>query len=188
MIENPESSAIWSLPLMKDLINLEGVSFGTAHMCAYGLVDPVSFLPMRKAMKFVHNLPSENMIEVFQKCTKDHDHQLVEGHCLGHGSRAVISQVYPDLFCEAVAKAFSSTQSPKKNQQCDSLRQRLRSRSPKSHSKPLQLSQEALDVSSPIGRTKWQIAPLHAERDCDCLLYTSPSPRDRQKSRMPSSA
>ena len=25
-------------------------------------------------------------------------------------------------------------------------------------------------------------------RDCVCLLYTSPSPRDRQKSRMPSSA
>ena len=25
-------------------------------------------------------------------------------------------------------------------------------------------------------------------RDCNCLLYTSPSPRDRQKSRMPSSA
>ena len=30
-------------------------------------------------------------------------------------------------------------------------------------------------------------APLSAE-DYDCLLYTSPSPRDRQKSRMPSSA
>ena len=27
---------------------------------------------------------------------------------------------------------------------------------------------------------------LHEE--CGCLLYTSPSPRDRQKSRMPSSA
>ena len=26
------------------------------------------------------------------------------------------------------------------------------------------------------------------ERPKDCLLYTSPSPRDRQKSRMPSSA
>ena len=26
------------------------------------------------------------------------------------------------------------------------------------------------------------------EQTCDCLLYTSPSPRDRQKSRMPSSA
>ena len=25
-------------------------------------------------------------------------------------------------------------------------------------------------------------------KDGDCLLYTSPSPRDRQKSRMPSSA
>ena len=28
----------------------------------------------------------------------------------------------------------------------------------------------------------------HAAQDCICLLYTSPSPRDRQKSRMPSSA
>ena len=28
---------------------------------------------------------------------------------------------------------------------------------------------------------------LHGQYD-DCLLYTSPSPRDRQKSRMPSSA
>ena len=27
-----------------------------------------------------------------------------------------------------------------------------------------------------------------SERDINCLLYTSPSPRDRQKSRMPSSA
>ena len=29
---------------------------------------------------------------------------------------------------------------------------------------------------------------LQLERDMACLLYTSPSPRDRQKSRMPSSA
>ena len=29
---------------------------------------------------------------------------------------------------------------------------------------------------------------LRAEREQGCLLYTSPSPRDRQKSRMPSSA
>ena len=29
---------------------------------------------------------------------------------------------------------------------------------------------------------------LHASMDLSCLLYTSPSPRDRQKSRMPSSA
>ena len=113
MIENLESSAMWALPLMKVLINLDGVSFGTARMCAYGLVDPVSRLPMRKAMKFVHNLPDENMVEVFKKCTKDHEHQLVEGHCPGHGSRAVISQVYPELFCKAVAKTLSSTQSLK---------------------------------------------------------------------------
>ena len=30
--------------------------------------------------------------------------------------------------------------------------------------------------------------PLLFEKLKDCLLYTSPSPRDRQKSRMPSSA
>ena len=29
---------------------------------------------------------------------------------------------------------------------------------------------------------------LPSERNAGCLLYTSPSPRDRQKSRMPSSA
>ena len=29
---------------------------------------------------------------------------------------------------------------------------------------------------------------VDADRLVDCLLYTSPSPRDRQKSRMPSSA
>ena len=29
---------------------------------------------------------------------------------------------------------------------------------------------------------------LYRHPDVDCLLYTSPSPRDRQKSRMPSSA
>ena len=31
-------------------------------------------------------------------------------------------------------------------------------------------------------------AVLQANKWLDCLLYTSPSPRDRQKSRMPSSA
>ena len=29
---------------------------------------------------------------------------------------------------------------------------------------------------------------LNADQSSNCLLYTSPSPRDRQKSRMPSSA
>ena len=50
-------------------------------------------------------------------------------------------------------------------------------------------------VSSVIGgRGKVNVAVCDKERflkDClysGCLLYTSPSPRDRQKSRMPSSA
>ena len=33
----------------------------------------------------------------------------------------------------------------------------------------------------------WKVGELFAFHD-NCLLYTSPSPRDRQKSRMPSSA
>ena len=35
----------------------------------------------------------------------------------------------------------------------------------------------------------WQrVQSLHAELSNNCLLYTSPSPRDRTRSRMPSSA
>ena len=38
------------------------------------------------------------------------------------------------------------------------------------------------------GDERWMWAVEYTEEDCYCLLYTSPSPRDRQKSRMPSSA
>ena len=34
----------------------------------------------------------------------------------------------------------------------------------------------------------WRLRPLEDTKEKRCLLYTSPSPRDRQKSRMPSSA
>ena len=42
------------------------------------------------------------------------------------------------------------------------------------------------DIFSELNRTF--ITPLDREDMQSCLLYTSPSPRDRQKSRMPSSA
>ena len=45
----------------------------------------------------------------------------------------------------------------------------------------------SLDILSPDGRRQ-QIVLTPKSRLYDCLLYTSPSPRDRQKSRMPSSA
>ena len=41
------------------------------------------------------------------------------------------------------------------------------------------------------GVAYWQVAGRKTDSTAlsgDCLLYTSPSPRDRQKSRMPSSA
>ena len=34
----------------------------------------------------------------------------------------------------------------------------------------------------------WWVTAVGSGKAIDCLLYTSPSPRDRQKSRMPSSA
>src|SRR5665213_3615176 len=54
------------------------------------------------------------------------------------------------------------------------------------------LVDDGADLPRPcVGRVdRALIADLHGERGADrpCLLYTSPSPRDRQKSRMPSSA
>ena len=47
------------------------------------------------------------------------------------------------------------------------------------------------DMALPFVRILGQLSPQVTDGDAkyiDCLLYTSPSPRDRQKSRMPSSA
>ena len=41
---------------------------------------------------------------------------------------------------------------------------------------------------SEVGRRRWLVIFLVLTLILGCLLYTSPSPRDRQKSRMPSSA
>src|SRR5665811_1382108 len=48
-----------------------------------------------------------------------------------------------------------------------------------------------LDGPAPRLIDEWQVEPSiwnHVRRKVDCLLYTSPSPRDRTRSRMPSSA
>ena len=45
--------------------------------------------------------------------------------------------------------------------------------------------QDSYDIS--FGQDKYKVESLYAILK-SCLLYTSPSPRDRQKSRMPSSA
>ena len=54
----------------------------------------------------------------------------------------------------------------------------------------------ASDLPSPVNGILWEMSELMTQERIDvgpsnlvdCLLYTSPSPRDRQKSRMPSSA
>ena len=44
------------------------------------------------------------------------------------------------------------------------------------------------DVGTQDPRLREQLASASGTSATSCLLYTSPSPRDRQKSRMPSSA
>ena len=43
-------------------------------------------------------------------------------------------------------------------------------------------------VSSPLGRACETMEIIRRALDLPCLLYTSPSPRDKRQSRMPSSA
>ena len=46
----------------------------------------------------------------------------------------------------------------------------------------------AISTSKALDELKSSVGFATADKLNDCLLYTSPSPRDRQKSRMPSSA
>ena len=57
IIENPETSQIWNTEPMSDIANMKGVHRSTVHTCAYGLKDPVSGMPMKKPMSFLHNIP-----------------------------------------------------------------------------------------------------------------------------------
>ena len=43
-------------------------------------------------------------------------------------------------------------------------------------------------IATHLRRQGWDVEVLDFVQSWTCLLYTSPSPRDRQKSRMPSSA
>ena len=49
-------------------------------------------------------------------------------------------------------------------------------------------SEAATIEDAPVGQDLLDTLEAHAHECVGCLLYTSPSPRDRQKSRMPSSA
>ena len=50
------------------------------------------------------------------------------------------------------------------------------------------LATGALDVSEGLVGDNWRTRGSSRTEDGSCLLYTSPSPRDRTRSRMPSSA
>ena len=45
-----------------------------------------------------------------------------------------------------------------------------------------------MDIAAEMGVSRTPVRDAVQKLERDCLLYTSPSPRDRQKSRMPSSA
>ena len=50
-------------------------------------------------------------------------------------------------------------------------------------------AQKYVGKHTPRYRSGWELTFMNfCDNNNSCLLYTSPSPRDRQKSRMPSSA
>ena len=50
------------------------------------------------------------------------------------------------------------------------------------------VSREVVEIVKESGIKNGTVCIASHHTTCSCLLYTSPSPRDRQKSRMPSSA
>ena len=55
-------------------------------------------------------------------------------------------------------------------------------------SEDIQRIDDALDVKAIVGKATYPSILEKANASETCLLYTSPSPRDRTRSRMPSSA
>ena len=110
IIENPETSQMWNTEPMRDIENMTGVQNSSVHMCGYGLKDPNSGMAMKKPMSFLHNIPMELFSRVIRRCRGDHEHQRIEGASPGHGSRAVLSQIYPWSFCKQLAEVITRLQ------------------------------------------------------------------------------
>jgi hypothetical protein len=103
IIENPTTSAIWNLPDVTDLADYGTISRAVVHMCAYGLEDPFSHLPMRNSMTLLTNIADTYTHDLVRQCPGNHSHQAIVGSSKGYGSRALISQAYPWKFCDRLA-------------------------------------------------------------------------------------
>ena len=70
--------------------------------------DPVTGKYYKKGTSLLHNFPPGTLDPIFKTCPnttlkKIHEHETVEGHAKGHGSRTKLSQIYPYKFCEQLA-------------------------------------------------------------------------------------
>jgi hypothetical protein len=68
IIENPQGSAIWKLPVFKTLWEKIDADWGVFDMCAYGMRDPVNNLLYYKPTGFMHNLPPGILEPMFRRC------------------------------------------------------------------------------------------------------------------------
>ena len=108
IIENPQTSRIWYLKCMQQLLSDPSVTWGDFHFCAYGLKDPESGLRSLKPTSLMHCLPPEVMRPIFRRCKNfsssvKHEHQPLEGNAGTFGSRTKLAQVYPYQFCQDLA-------------------------------------------------------------------------------------
>ena len=107
-IENQKDSSIWYVHCFQDLLRQKGVTYGDLNFCASNMRDPVSGKYYKKGTSLFHNFPPGTLDPIFKTCPnttlkKFHEHETVEGHAPGHGSRTELAQFYPYKFCERLA-------------------------------------------------------------------------------------
>ena len=164
--EWPERCAYWRFPKVKDFFNEIMVRSVVVHGCSFDLKS------IRVPSKYIYKpwrLDSSNheFLEPFvpHVCPGESEtHQHVP--CAGKDTKR--TEEYTNMFAKLVVKSFSNVSNVSKTTQ-------------KNKSAFVACAVRAENV-----RSRNQSSPKPNLKTC--LLYTSPSPRDRTRSRMPSSA
>jgi len=96
VVENPQSSRMWSLPCFVALMALKQAHWSLLDQCQVGLVDPVG-IPTGKATLFLSS--NETLIyRLRRRCDNSHVHQPLEGAIAGV-SRCRFAQRGPVQLC-----------------------------------------------------------------------------------------
>ena len=104
-IEHPASSLAWRT---EAFYALKGYMIHV-DQCMYGLLlpdDDGNWLPAKKPTYFL-STKSKMFIGLSWTCSKDHDHQLIEGYVPGHGMRSEMAESYPPKLARRLAQLMA---------------------------------------------------------------------------------